>query len=308
MSLAGAPLAKFILVSTASLSLLSSVFQFRPFLPLSLPLLRQFQLWRIFSSQIGWQSTGELLYGGLLIFNQARLWERRYGTSRVAGTLPIRVPKAFSPTYRSPHNLAIATISALVSLALQIAYLFLRPAARPVFFATGPYAFVWTALIYHLVDIPSTYNLRIMGISLADSWFPLFVGVQLALVGYPASVYSSISGILAGLICKFLLPDVVARWRYPLWFRTFCASWILPYLDSPPQPRGTAPNFGSGNANAIANANAATQAPSARPPPDQRQVEFLVQMGFPRDAAIQALRETDGDPNAAAELLLRRAS
>ena len=193
----------------------------------------------------------------------------------------------------------------------EFAFLLLFRGAGILTVSPGPYGIVWGCLISYLRDVPSTYRVRMGGLGITDKWFPAVLAVQLVLSAYPLSIYSSACGLLAGLTYRFLLPDSVTKWRFPPRLRTWAAANLLPLLESPPGSlvagRSNAPNHAGQQQARTGNAGAAGDglpAASARPPPDPQQIEFLVAMGFPREAAIAALRQTDNDPNAAAEILL----
>ncbi|KAI9015612.1 hypothetical protein DFJ74DRAFT_680909 [Hyaloraphidium curvatum] len=275
----GAPAVKSLLLLCVTSSVAAGAFGGRHLLHLSAwpHLLRDLQLWRLVTSQVAFRSAPEVLWGGLLVYNQGRVAERTGSSARFC---------------------SFAAVVTALTCALELSFLLAaRPAAGV---APGPYGVALGALVLYLAEVPATYRVRIGGVGVGDKWFPCVVGVQLALSNYPASLYSSACGLAAGLAYKFLLPEAVTKWRFPPRLRAWASSSLLPLLDSSRVPRGTAPSHAS--------AEPPAQPASARPPPDPQQVGFLVAMGFGRDAAVAALREAENDPNAAAELLLSRAA
>ena len=79
-----APVSKAILGVVGASSLLASVLEWKPWLPLDLErVLENGQVWRLATHHLAFRTSGELFIGGFVLYS-LRLFERRYGTAKFA--------------------------------------------------------------------------------------------------------------------------------------------------------------------------------------------------------------------------------
>jgi hypothetical protein len=201
---------------------------------------------------------------GSIIGYHLRLFERLYGTSKFA---------------------TFALVTTALTTALQLAWLGLNKSVA----APGPYGFIYATLVQYYFEVPATFYVNIFGIPFSDKMFLYLLAVQLALSNPSASQVSSISGIIAGLIYASGLIPGLQQWRIPSAIQSIFSS-IGSSIVSDPIARTSVPNRSE-----------------TRPQVmdfNEQQIGFLCSMGFRREDVVTALRQTNGDAAAAAELLL----
>lgn len=295
-----APITKSIMIMTGFFSVGASMMKIQNQLdfPDLASIILEYQPWRLVTSHFFFISPGELLFGLILIY-YFRLFERQMGSAKFGG-----------------YTFSIFTLSSLLQIASHVLF-------SSVKFIPGPYSFIFASFILYYSQIPSTYRFRIAGISATDKLFTYILGLQLFFSNSPYSMYSSLCGIISGVIYQFD-PLGLKRFRLPSFINNFCKKWILPLIQSPRRPQNRPiplPNAASGRSAAIANLfqqqmpfgqgysdqllprNAPFGGQVLQPPSDES-IEMLTNMGFSRQAALEALARCDNNVEMATHILL----
>ncbi|KAJ9086420.1 hypothetical protein DSO57_1004145 [Entomophthora muscae] len=293
-----APVTKSILIGTVSISLLTSILNWKKYLHLQLfpHVVSQHQFWRLFVSQLAFTRSGEVLLGSLLIY-QARLLERLYGSAKYASFLLL--------------SLALSTAIQCLTLAAGRSYLKAIP--------PGPYAVIFSALFQYYRMVPAVYSFKIGKIPVGDKAAVYILAFQLILSRSPMSLIASISGLIVGTLYNANIGGV-KRWRIPIFFSRLCSQYIFPLVKSMPPARSNLP---SRPGRASPSSEPSTPTPEANPATvvretfsstltedtlgtDPVQVEELQHMfeHLPREVIVRVLAISNNDLNAAAAALL----
>ena len=191
---------------------------------------------------------------------------------------------------------------------------------------SGPYGFLFAALLVYIIDIPSTANLKLFNmIPITDKQTIYVVFVQLILSSFPQTLVPALSGALAGTIYQYILCRVLKldrKIKFP--------KIVLALADQIKQTiQGSPVNTTNANNNSVNNDinnnqrdgiseqelndvlnnlnNNQNQQPNIRAGGDasEENIQQLMQMGFSRQDCEMALRQAGNDVHLATELLLQ---
>lgn len=282
-SFEGAPLCRLAFVSGTMTSLfLSSSTKAKLTLDLGRVLARG-EVWRFASHHVAFESLGETVIGAIHLY-RFRRFERMLG-SRKFGAFALMV-----------CGIATSLVTGLVVIVGERArdegFTYLRV-------ASGPYALIFGMYsLYSLVPAARPRLVGFAGIDVSDKSLMYLAAAQLLLSNGLRSIVPGVAGLLAGAA---YLSDVLKLY-----------TWVLPKaLDRFLMPRpGPGPDFSAARARQNAAAGDAAprhepfQRPSAPVEPSQDHVESLVAMGFDRERAVAALRNSNNNLELAANRLL----
>jgi len=266
-----APIIKGLMFLTTGLTVLAQVSGIRS----KLAVTHDFQLWRLFTSQLFFTSPGEAVLGLLLLYH-FRLFERQMGSNKFAS-----------------FSMVVYGLSALIQLSLLVTV----PSR---FVPCGPYAMIFACLVQYYFEIPSSYRFRLCGVGMSDKVFTYLLGFQLSLANLPASFVGMIAGLTAGAAYRHdALP--LQRLQVPQRLRRMATRWLLPIFQSAPATHLTT----SSSLNQVA-APAVPPSPAAvhASPISDVAVAQLMDIGFSREAAIHSLNRTNNNVQLATNLLL----
>jgi hypothetical protein len=245
------------------------------------------ELWRLVTSQGTFSSPGEVFLGSVLLYT-FRVFERQLGSPKFA--------------FR-------ALASSCIASSLQAAALAWRPSLRRV--APGPYGFVF-AMLAHFFFLPRLIprHFTILGVDFSDKSMSYFMALQLAAGSGWASAVPALSGVAAGLL---LTCSPLRRLKMPGVINGLCGGFGALFgtdpeptrhrvRHGPRQGRRRAPGGPRQGGNDVGEGIAAGFELPPRPSEDA--VASLVQMGFAREAALEALVATQNNVQAAANRLL----
>eukprot|EP00126_Sphaerothecum_destruens_P002034 Sdes_comp15480_c0_seq1m4399 len=283
------PLTKSLLIISSSSTLLANFGPFRfGLFSLHLPsIFHGFQLWRILSYPFVYSTTSEFLLSSLLLYN-FRVFERIYGSEKYFAFL---VSSFLCSTLF--HLLFVSLLSTSAST-LVFSALFKTFGVSAVLpfnleFYSGTYCFVIPLLLNYYHDIPWTERFSFVGVSFTDKFFNYLWALQLLFVSPPRSLLSSLCGLFAGFCYRFDFFGI--KTNKPNIFTSFSRS--LFHLFSPsPSPPNSSPSQ--------------TFFPTSRPQtlPQQQLVNQLVDMGFSRTQAEDALQRSNNNLDMATNILL----
>ncbi|KAI8048011.1 hypothetical protein BDF22DRAFT_747212 [Syncephalis plumigaleata] len=297
----GAPVTKAALLTVSGLSILASIYRLKPMLHLQLVphLTVHHQYWRLFVSSLAYASSGETLFGGVLLYH-CRAVERQYGSSKYVAML-------FTTT-------TISVIFQIIALAL----------ARPlglVYVPSGPYGMTLAALYQMHAGLPSAYRFKLFGTTFSDKSLLYLLSLQLMIANWPESVVASISGLIAGWLYRANFLGV-KQWRFPGFIRRTTARLLMPIFGSvpvrrstntlpmrPPSPTIDTQPIVQQPTNTVRYVSAFTTAPTgteAMSVPSEEQIEMMTNMfpDIPRERIVSVLMESRNDITRAVSALL----
>lgn len=282
-SFEGAPLSRLAFVSTTLSSLLMSS-STKALYGLELGrVLARGEAWRLATHAIAFGSLGETVVGAIHLY-RFRRFERMLG-SRKFGAFALIVCSLAT-------SLTVGLVVTLGERAGDQGLNYLRP-------ASGPYALIFGMypLFYSLVPTSHPRLVGIAGIDLSEKTLMYLAAAQLLLSNGLRSFIPGICGVVAGAA---YLSDAfkLYTWSLPKFLdRLFRWPSAPPNYADARRPNG----FDGGEQQARQERNTATEAP-VEPVPEF--VESLVQMGFDRQRAVEALRTSDNNLELAANRLL----
>ncbi|XP_054168501.1 ubiquitin-associated domain-containing protein 2-like [Oppia nitens] len=278
------------------------------------------KLWQILISKICMPDVKDLVCGSLLLY-YLRVFERRYGSNKYASYL-----------------LSCFT----VSLFLEISMVFTLNAFNIIKnpnLMSGPFNIIFALLVNYYIDIPALKTTQVLGLPINTKTLTYILGFQ-TMITSTNSMICGISGIIAGLICRYNVCKVCNYIKIPKSIASFVAKWLGPIvvssppIESPIQMGATAEiqrqqqieiveqqmllssftninqrnNLNQTNNTRFNNLNAQTSSLSpdseSISSPDNLHVTALVDMGFDRQHVVRALQRSNNDINLATNLLL----
>ncbi|KAJ1972661.1 hypothetical protein H4R35_004551 [Dimargaris xerosporica] len=304
------PVSKCLLFAVGGSTIASSILRWKPYLSLVLNphLTRDYQFWRLITSQLAFANSGELLFGSLLLY-QCRVIERHYGSAKFA---------------------AFVFLTSVAAKLLELGLLISGNSVGLNSLPPGPYGLIFATLYQFYRIIPSTYKFRILGISLTDKSYMYFLAFQLIqflALNYPTSLIPAVCGILVGTLYR---TDVggLKGWRFPAAFTRLASKWLTPLLAT-----STAANSSAATMDQAYSSQARrdhliqrTMFPQTQqmtdlgqsymetmtegmPQPIREEHIVALMTMFPnleRSAVVTALQSSNNDVNAAATLLLEQ--
>lgn len=195
------------------LSLLASIFNFRPFLTMHLPsIIFDLELWRLCSHHLVVSSTGEVLLF-TLAFYALRELERRAGAKRFAGQL--------------------AALAVCVT-ALNIAALVLFSPLGMRTLLPGPYGLLFGLAPSYAASVPALWPFSVSGWSLSEKSATYLYLALLLFHAAPHSCLVAACGLLAALVVSSDLAGL-ASWAASPYCAAISAKWLLPLVRALPR-------------------------------------------------------------------------
>ncbi|KAI9224883.1 hypothetical protein BC828DRAFT_372299 [Blastocladiella britannica] len=297
-----APLSKAALYSVTSCTLGASLLHLKPMFSIHWAphLSEQYQLHRLVISPLVFQTSAELLLGGVLLYH-FRLLERLQGTRKYA---------------------VFATVTCTIATLMNVTTLVALRGWGVNTLASGPYAFLFANLFLYQARVPETDKFRLFGVVLSQKSFIQLIALLLPVLAGPTSLIPALSGYIAAAVYQVDLFGMQA-WRFPAAIESIARRAFALVSDSglpPPRPSNPEmPRVPAGSAStssslaAVAAQNARTTigggpgdlpAAPAVVEVSEESVQMLVAMGFPRERATAVLRRVGGDMNRAVQALV----
>eukprot|EP01138_Halocafeteria_seosinensis_P008971 gb/GECG01009169.1/.p1 GENE.gb/GECG01009169.1/~~gb/GECG01009169.1/.p1 ORF type:complete len:318 (+),score=27.27 gb/GECG01009169.1/:1-954(+) len=277
-------------------------------------ILGDFQIWRIFTSQLVVKSPGEMIIFAYLLY-EFRHMERLMGSNKF-----------------SVFTLLCTLTSSTLQLGLLLATTGMVSNVRP-----GPYSLLFALFVYYFKSVPKVRpnQISVFGIGLSEKTFTYLLGAVLLFNKGTESVIPGVSGLVFGLM---FFADVfrMRKWRWPSRVHKWCERNIMPFVDSVtpnrrPAARQHYGQMGTNHAPAVQTGETEWPAPRQnvteqpqedarqqentpveedvsqipRATPDESKVQQLMQMGFEREAIEEALAATDNNEEAAVHRLIQ---
>jgi len=263
------------------------------------------EYWRVLTSKVAFLETRDTIFC-LILFYYFRIFERRLGSRKFAS-----------------HLLAMLLISTILEYSIISLFQFASQNITNLIrvsglLATGPYYLVLPWFVFYFKDIPSLNSTSVMGMRVSNKAMPYLMGLQVIL-GSASNTIMAVCCILTGLIIKSNGIWIQKWCVVPKFIGSICEfmfGWIV--NSSPPEEGAIGATLEiqrSQQMEAIEQQfmqqqNRVThRMPNARripaPEPTEANITTLVDMGFPRERAIEALREAHNDLSTATAILLR---
>jgi len=269
-----APLLKIITFSTGIFTLFPYTFIKKHLELQGLDSIVNYEVWRLVTNNLFFPSVWEGVVGVYLLYH-FRIFERQMGTAKFAAFLT-------------------STFGISTSCILALFVLF-----NPKGTATGPYPLLFALLVQYYHEVPATYRFRFLGVNGSNKIWIYGIACQLLLSRHglnPIAVALALSGLISGVVYR---NDIFPfkRFSLPQFLLQFCTKYIYPFVQSPPGPP-------TANRNANMNLRAPPRPVPAVAAPSESDVTALMDLGFPREVVLGALRNANNDPQLAATLLL----
>ncbi|KAJ1658052.1 hypothetical protein IWQ61_002639 [Dispira simplex] len=212
------PLSKALTFGVGAGSIVASIMHWKPYLRMILNphLTRDYQFWRLATSQLAFYNSGEVLFGCLMLY-QFRVIERQFGS------------KKFS---------AFIALTAIATKLLELGFLISGNALGLNVLPAGPYGVIFSALYQFYRLIPATYKFRVLSLTFSDKSYMYFLAFQLIALQYPTSLVPALSGLFVGFLYHANLGGI-KKWRFPQVFQRWATRWLLPFIASGSTTRGS---------------------------------------------------------------------
>jgi len=163
--------------------------------------------------------------------------------------------------------------------------------------ASGPYALIFALLVQYYYEVPATFRFRLLGLNGSNKIMIYLIALQMIGSRFPGSIILGLSGLIAGLAYRSeALP--LKRFTIPQPLIKIATKYLLPIIQQPRRPIQPRRNV---NINAP---RAPPAVPAAVAPPAESDVAALMDLGFPREVVVGALRNANNDTQLAAAMLL----
>jgi len=268
--------------------------------------------WRLITSKISFLETKDAIFCFVLIY-YFRIFERRLGSRKFVS-----------------HLIAMAGLSGLFEWVITSLFLMSNIKAISGILSIGPYGCILPWFVFYMSDIPSLNSTSVFGMTMSNKIMTYLMGLQVAL-GSSQNFIMSASALMAGVIVKTNSLWIQNITSVPKWMANASQKLFGWLVDSSPPEQGaigaTLEIQRSQQIEALeqyqiqqqARMNARRlpnqvfrqrvppqhQAAAAAPEPTEANITLLVDMGFPRQQAIDALREAHNDLSTATSILLR---
>ncbi|CAO3662286.1 unnamed protein product [Rhizopus stolonifer] len=201
------------------MSVSASILGLNPYFHLQLTphITTQYQFWRVFTSHIAFNNSGDFLFGTLLLY-MLRVIERHYGTAKYA---------------------AFLFVTFIISTLLELSTLIVGKGIGLESIQGGPYALISSSLYQYYRIIPVTYRFRIFGFVMTDKLFMYVMASQLAFSNWIQTLVPMLCGLLAGMLYRTDVGNI-KQWRFPIFLQSLTKIVINPFFMTSPNPRSSA--------------------------------------------------------------------
>ncbi|KAJ2828315.1 hypothetical protein IWW50_001446 [Coemansia erecta] len=167
---------------------------------------RDWQVWRLVTTVLGFATTTELL-AALLIVYQLRIIERLFGTRKYVAFMFVACVVG-----QTLSMLALCTVWWLLPA---------RVFAATNVVAGGPLVAVFACLVQYYLLVPSKH-MRVLGVSVGDKWMTYVVAANLLRT---SAVVPALAGIAAGAVYTGDMASL-KQWRFPRRAETMAARLV----------------------------------------------------------------------------------
>lgn len=273
--------------------------------------------WRLFTSKIAFLETKDAVFCLVLIY-YFRIFERRLGSRKFVS-----------------HLIAMTTLSGLFEWVITSLFLTYNPKSLSGILSIGPFGAVLPWFVFYMTDIPGSSSTSVLGITMSNKIMTYLFGMQVILGSMPNFIMGT-SALVAGVLVKANALWVQNVLAVPKWLAKSTQKLFGWVIDSSPPEQGAIgatleiqrsqqiealeqyqiQQQARMNARRLPNQlfrqrgphqQQQQQQPAAAPEPTEANITLLVDMGFPRQQAIGALREAHNDLSTATAILLRNA-
>ncbi|KAK0626794.1 hypothetical protein B0T14DRAFT_534873 [Immersiella caudata] len=214
MSFTNAPVTRALVLGTIAMSIGASLLDIKHYFYISVGthIWRYRQLWRIFTYQLCYTNSSEVLFVSMALYN-VRSIEQLWGSRKYASFIIVT-------------GLLTSIIPPLIMT------LILRPLSFGVidFLPAGPTPIIFAILAQYHALVPHTYKYKVAmttgapsgddtpGLTLSDKSSRYLMAIQLALFQWPGSLLGAAVGWILGYFWRNeLLPGALTHWRLPGW-------------------------------------------------------------------------------------------
>lgn len=253
---------------------------------------------RLFTGHFCFSSVPQMFIGVMLLYTM-RQFERQLGPRKFAAFV------AVSYSISTLTQMAIVTTASSMGIKLSM--------------SSGPYFLIYSLLALYNKHVPKLHPSRtalVGGLRFSEKTWTYLFALQLLLGEGSSSVCAGVSGAVAGLMYmsnslglqQFRLPSLLERLCSPL----AAMAGFPPRPNTatpapfqrparPPPPPASPGDFG--DFGGFGGVRGGGVPPVALTPPSEEAIQTIMNLGFDRDRAIQALQSTGNNIEAAANML-----
>ncbi|KAK0705064.1 hypothetical protein B0H67DRAFT_369595 [Lasiosphaeris hirsuta] len=214
MSFTNAPVTRTLVLGLVTFSITASLFDVKHYFYISIGthIWRYRQLWRIFTYQLCYTNSSEVLFSAMALYNM-RAIEQLWGSRKYASFVVVT-------------SLLTAVITPLLLT------VFLRPLSFGVFdfLPAGPTPILFAIVAQYHAIVPHTYKYKVAlstgapatlesaGLTFSDKSARYLIAFQVALFQWPGSLLGAAVGWVVGYLWRNeMLPGALTQWRVPGW-------------------------------------------------------------------------------------------
>jgi len=264
--------------------------------------------WRIFTSKIAYLETKDAIFCLILVY-YFRIFERRLGSRKFAS-----------------HLIAMTTLSGILEWVITSALVTFSPKVTSGILTVGPFGAVFPWFVFYYADVPPLTSTSFLGFRMSSKFITFLLGFQIIAGSVPNTIVA-FSALVAGWLVRsnfmwvqnFLaVPKIVANSTQTI------LGWLVDSsapeqgaigatleIQRSQQMEALEQHFiqqqARMNVRRPPNQPFRPRAQPAQPAPEptEANITLLIDMGFPRQQAIDALREAHNDLQTATAILLR---
>ncbi|KAG2393963.1 hypothetical protein C9374_003727 [Naegleria lovaniensis] len=188
---------------------------------------------------------------------------------------------------------------------------------------SGPYGFMFAALIVYIFEIPPTAHMKIFNIvPISDKQTIYLLVIQFLLTNFPHSLLPAVSGIISGTVYQYLLCNIFKldrKFKFPAFLVKFASEVVKPLIQATNYQSSSTRSISTVNRNITSSNQGNQQQPqnimhdnfshddhlsNLHSNVSEDNIQQLMNMGFSRTQCEIALRQANNDIHLATELLL----
>lgn len=268
------------------------------------------EIWRLWTSKCAFLDTKDAIFCMILLY-QFRIFERRFGSRKFAS-----------------HLIAFMSLTGVLEWILTVCVQTLDSKLHSGLLSIGPFGLILPWFVYYYQDIPSLNSTQFLGLRISGKFMTYMLGLQIILGSAVSNGIVAISSLVSAILVKqnwlwiqnwFVVPKIIGDLTQKIF------GWLID-SSAPTEsgPMGATLEIQRSQQmeaieqhmqrqqvrmmaarNPLGGAGLRPRGAAAAPEPSEANITLLVDMGFPRQQAVEALREAHNDLSTATSILLR---
>jgi len=247
----------------------------------------------------------------MILLYQFRIFERRFGSRKFAS-----------------HLIAFMSLTGVLEWILTVCVQTLDSKLHSGLLSIGPFGLILPWFVYYYQDIPSLNSTQFLGLRISGKFMTYMLGLQIILGSAMSNGIVAVSSLVSAILVKqnwlwiqnwFVVPKIIGDLTQKIF------GWLID-SSAPTEsgPMGATLEIQRSQQmeaieqhmqrqqvrmmaarNPLGGAGLRPRGAAAAPEPSEANITLLVDMGFPRQQAVEALREAHNDLSTATSILLR---